>query len=606
MAMKQVFEPNQQIGDFSGGLNTKQRPNKIADNQCKSIISMDFVANSLQRAPGYTVLGTEPDATLTGKSLYKHIILAGTEVLVKSVGTYLKYLDTVDNQWYKLTVATFTANARWSFETFNGYMYGVNGVDHWTFWNGSARSTLAAVANPGDATITLATGQGARFPNSATSIMIQDDEISYTDVSGDTLTGVTGIDSIHPIGATVIMELDASTYNSLTICSQIAFFKNRMYAVPAATPNEMMYSKLATNSNPQTTLVDFGTGAGSGMGGFDFAPTPIVSLKAYISSTTSGAVAVLATMCQDGTLYSFTVVDSNSTTTSSFIPLRPMDAYPVAKQMLCVAENDLIFVDQYNHVRSIGQQAQNNPIETESISKTIEPSLELMDFSDGSQAYFKRKLYVTGLSPSASSNDLTFYHDSLYNAWGAYGHWDVISFARYGGYLCGLSAVSGNVWRLNDGYDANGGPYYSEFVSKDYNNNLPHIYKAMVKIRISGFITLAAVANFEIYADNSLQPMRFQIEGGNTNILGPSPNVAVGTVVFGTGVFSEGGGNSMQSDRREFVAELILNQELPYLKFALKHWMDDLNVDFEINDLTVWSKLLGTETFLVSKLISQT
>ena len=81
------FAPVAQLRDFTGGVNTKQRPNKIADNQLKSIISMDFVANSLQRAKGYESFGIEPDNTLSGKTLYKHSILAGQDVLVKTIGT---------------------------------------------------------------------------------------------------------------------------------------------------------------------------------------------------------------------------------------------------------------------------------------------------------------------------------------------------------------------------------------------------------------------------------------------------------------------------------------------------------------------------------------
>ena len=85
-----------------------------------SILGFDFDANSLRRAKGYTKLGTEDDSDLTGKSLYKHEILSGTDLLIKTIGTYIKYYDSVDDEWYKLTDSTFTADLRWSFETFNG------------------------------------------------------------------------------------------------------------------------------------------------------------------------------------------------------------------------------------------------------------------------------------------------------------------------------------------------------------------------------------------------------------------------------------------------------------------------------------------------------
>jgi hypothetical protein len=205
-----MFQQKLTIRDLTGGVNSKQRADKILDNQLVSISGYDFDANTLRSTKGYTKLGTEVDVSIIGKTLYKHEILTGTDVLIKTIGTYVKFYDEVDEQWYKITDATFTANLRWAFTSFNGYLYGNNGTDSWIFWNGGARSTLASQILAGATTIDLATGHGARF--SATGdIMIQDEKISYTGVTGDQLTGVTGVLTNHDAGSTVIQKLNSSS-----------------------------------------------------------------------------------------------------------------------------------------------------------------------------------------------------------------------------------------------------------------------------------------------------------------------------------------------------------------------------------------------------------
>lgn len=601
------FEPSLLIDDLTGGLNTKQRPNKIADNQLQSLISMDFVANSLQRARGYTLLGTEPDNTLSGKTIYPHTVLGTQALLVKSIGTYLKYFDEVDKTFYKLTASTFTANKRWSFVSFNGYLYGVNGADYWTMWNGSAQSTLKVAITAVDTIITLQTGHGGRFTNAPGYIMIQDERIPYTAVAGDTLTGCT-VASSHAVGATVITELNATFDTMLTIAKRIEFFQNRIVAFDAVNPNIVRHSKLAGASSPQLALVNFTiAGSGSGDAGFNIAPKAIRSLKTFSSSSTqtSGTAAVCMAFCEDGIAYSFAITDSSTSTTSAFVPVRTMGgSFPGASQMVTLAENDLAITDQYGHVRTLGYKDTASPLEITPVSKLIEPTLEAMTFDDGDMIYYKRKLRVTGKTPVASSNDLTLYHDSNYDAWGSYGHYDVVCYAEYSGKLLGMSAVTGDVWVLDDGYNANGNPYYSEAITKSYNFGKPHQYKSLIFVRMDGFITSNCPAYIDFFFDDSSQPLSFLLSGDNTKIIGDSANVATGTVVFGAGVF--GGGLPDGVLRKPFLAHLQFNTIPPFLKVAMRIRIDSQDVDFEMNNATMWAREEGSNLWLPQKVVAVT
>lgn len=592
------FEPVYAIRDLTGGLNTKQRANKILDNQLQSIISMDFSANSLRRAPGYEVFGTEDDDDLLGKTLYTHSILAGQQVLVKSIGTFLKFYDRVDAEWYKLTDSTFTTGLRWSFDKFNGYLYGQNGTDNWVFWQGSSMTTIVNAITSASTTIDLPSGKGALYPAAGT-VMIQGEAITYTGKSSDQLTGCT-ITENHAAGSTVILKLDSTTYSGLAQADQIAFFRNRMYLIDTDTPTIIRHSKLADNTNPETDLVNFTiAGTGAGDAGFGIAPDQIIAIKPLINGNNSS---VLAAFCKDGNVYAFVVTDGASTTTNAFVPMRTMTTYPTNSRMVTVVENDLMMADQLGHIRTLGYGDVNTPLQVQTISQLIEPSLEEMDFGDGTMIYEKRKKYIIGKTTDANTNDLTFYHDSNYNAWGAYGHWDVVDLAEYEGSLYGLSALTGNVWKLNTGYDVNGGMYYSEAVTKELEFGVPLIYKESLKLRMSGLITTNCNTYIDVFLDNDEDPTTFLINGDNVNIIGPNPNVAVGTVVFGSGVF--GGGLPNGVNRREFYAQLQFNALKQFIKMSIRIRMDGQNIDFEMNDCIVWAKILNENLWLTNKVIN--
>lgn len=604
-----MFKGQLIIEDMTGGINSKQRSTKIKDNQFVSIVGFDFDGNSLRRAKGYTKFGTESDVNLTGKTLYTHQILAGQDVLVKPIGTYIKFYDDYSDSWLKMTDDTFTANKRWSFVSFNGFMYGGNGNDNFIFWNGSARSSLANSITTGSTEIDLGTGHGGRFPSSG-SLMIEDDVITYTGRSGDQLTGVSNISSNHAAGVTVILKLDSTTYSSLETPAEgkntMVFFQNRNYYISADNKTKILHSKLADNTNPETDIVNFTVaGSGSGDAGFGFAPDELVGMRRFINSNST---AVLAVFCKNGEVYAFVVTDSSSTTSNAFIPIRTMNSYPISPSMICVAENDLAIVDQFGHVRTLTYGDQNTPMTVRTISEFIEPSLEATYWDNGAIIYHNRELIAGGASIDGGTNDIYYIRDADYEAWKSYGHWDVVDFAEYNAELYGLSAVTGNVFKLNNTYavytddveENYEGEYYSEIVTKAFTFERPHYYKETLKMRADGFITSNTEAFFDIYTENGYFTT-FKIDGTNQNILFQIPNIAVGTVVFGQGVF--GGGLPNGSVRREFFVQLQLNVQLKFLKFYIRIRMTGKNVDFELTNLSIFAKLLGEDYWLKEKII---
>lgn len=603
-----MFDPIVVITDMLGGINSKQRATKIKDNQSVELVGFDLDANSFRRAKGYTKFGTESNVDLTGKTIYTHVVSGTHELIVKSIGTFLKYYDSVSGNYYKLTTSTFTAGLRWCFQSFNGFLYGVNGTDNWVFWDGSARSTLAASITPASITVSLATGTGVLFNVAGGSIMIEDDKISYTSVSGDTLTGVTGIDSNHAAGVTIITELDSSTYSGVEKAIRIEIYKNRMYMISAINRCKIMFSVLADSTDPQTDLLDFTVAGGSGDAGFDFNTTELITLKTFVNGPNNS---ILVVFDKAGRKYQFVVTDSTDTTTDSFVHAQMSDNYPVQPHLVIQAENQLIYVDQYGHIQGLQYGNINSPLVQQDLSFYIHPSVEVTDFDDGYIGFSNKKLYVGGATTDRGIDDIVYYYDSNYNAWGAYTHWDAIDFTIYGGEPYALSAVTGNTFKLNDGLsvyiddadNANQGDYVSEWVSKEWDFKRPLFYKQTVKARARGIITSNCPVYLDIYTDGT-KLFTFLIDGSNQNIQVNVPNVAVGTIVFGQGVF--GGGLPHGTVRKEWQAHFAFSViGKPFLRIQIRIRISSHNVDFELIDGMLWAKEMSSEYWLDNQILTQ-
>jgi len=536
--------------------------------------------------------------------LYTHKRATGVNILTKTIGTKIKFLDTVDDTWYLLTDATFTTALRWTLSSAYGYLYGNNGTDNWIFWNANANTTLTSAVALADVTIDVVTTANLAASGD---IMIQDDKISYTGKTATQLTGVTGITATHANGSTVIQKLDSTTYSALDQARIIAFHQNRNYMIDADNPTIMRFSKLADNTNPETDIVNFTiTGSGTGDAGFAYAPDEMVTMKEYVNGNNS---TVLMVMCKNGIAYAFTVTDGSSTTTSVFVPARTMNSYPTAKQAMVIAENDLAITDQLGHIRTLAYGDVNTPVQVRTISQKIEPSLEATYFDEICMIFHNRNLYTGGATIDGGINDIYYFNDANYSAWGAYGHWDAIDFAEYNSDLCALSQVSGYVWKLNNGYSVyvddstenNEGDYNSEAVTGERDWKEPFLYKELLKLRLSGFITSNAEVYLDIYLDGGLYST-FLISGNNTRILGALPNVAVGTIVFGQGVF--GGGSLGGSVRKEFIAQMQFNETKLFLRAQFRFRMSGKNVDFEMNDLAAFVKAQGQDFWLTDKILT--
>lgn len=555
MPYRSEFQDEVLLQRFDGGANSKDDAEEIDDNQSPNPRNVDFDAKTVRKAAGYTLFAGTESETVPGFFLYNHRILSSTELLLKTVNTRFKFYDSNAGTFHLATDATFTAGRRWWGASFNGYFYGGNGVENFVRWRASSFGTLASPVLAAAATIPLASGQGARFATSGNGI-IEGDTFAWTGKSTDTLTGVTGLDSGHGTGAIAVEKLDSTTYSSQPKGSVGAFFNNRIFVRDDAAPNFVYFSKLADNTNPQDDLANFTiAGSGSGDAGFDILPAAMIAMKAFTNGDNSQS---LVAFCADGVAYELIVTDNSSP--ASTVPTHPvykrLGADVAAVNMVASTENSLLFVDSKGTLRDLGYSDISTIIRTNRLSDRIEPTVVEADFSNGYIEYFNRKAFFIGKQNDAGQNNFTVVKDTNPDAFTFYDHWQLNAIAEWENDLYGLSSMNGNVFKLFDGLSANGEAIDSSYPTHEINFGAPLNLKELRKLRVAGVITEGCNLYIDIYLDDEQTPSTFLINGSNSNVTTPLSPVAIGTVVFGRGVF--GGSLPAGVTARNFIAELNL------------------------------------------------
>lgn len=590
MPYRSEFQDEVILRRFDGGANSKDDAEELDDNQSPNPRNVDFDAKTVKKARGYTLFGGTESETVPGFFLYNHRVLASTELLVKTVNTKFKFYDSNLGSFQLATDANFTAGLRWWGASFNGYFYGGNGTDNFVRWRASSFGQLNAGIIAGAATIDLKAGQGIRFANSGTG-MIEGDVFTWSGKSTDQLTGVTGVDSSHSANAIVVERLDSSTYSSNPKGSVGAFFNNRIFVRDDSAPTTLYFSKLADNTNPHDDLANFTISGGvSGDAGFDVLPAALLALRQFTNGDNSQS---LVAFCADGVAYEVIVTDSAGSTVPTHPVYKRLSADVAAVGMVASTENSLLFVDSFGTLRDVGYSDLSTIIRTQRLSDIVEPTLVDVDFSNGYLEYYNRKAFAIGKQNDAVVNNFTLVKDTNPNAFTFYDHWQLNAICEWQNDLYGLSSLDGNVFKLFDGLNANGNAIDSQYPTKRIDFGVPLNLKELRKLRVSGYITDGCDLYFDVYLDDDETPSTFLIQGSNTNVVATVDGTAIGTVVFGRGVF--GGGLPAGVTARRFIAELNFTTLKKFFSCYVVVRNAQKDVDFELSKMRFFGRLCSAD-----------
>lgn len=599
------FVPVELITNYGGGANTRDLPEFIERNQSPFPLNVELIGSRFRKFPGFTHFGTDSDEGMPGWTLYNHRILSSEEVMVKTISTRLKFYDEVTETHHLLSSASFTADRRWWFDTFNGYLFGGNGVENLVRWRGSSWGKLQNAVLAGATEIDLQAGEGVLFATSGSG-MIEGDTFAWTGKSTDQLTGVTGLTSNHAAGSRVIAELDSSTYSTQPKGSVGAIYKNRLFIRPDDAANTLYFSKLADNTSPQDDLANFTIAAsGAGDAGFIIFPAAIRGVKKFLDGSNN---AIFLALCADGEAYSVTVTDtagSPGTTVGLFVPYKNLLADLAGENMVVSTENEIAVVDNFGTMRVMGYGEQSTAVKTErlsdSIATTTDPSL--LDFSSGAFRYADRKLFALcrftgdpyqnfGVIRDTDPNGFVFADCFTWN--------DIVEWKnRY----YAIDSVTGKTYRLKDGRSADGAPIRARYPLPKLNHGVELIHKTARKIRVKGAMTPDCQLFLDLFYDSAVHPQTFVLEGDDTSVVDVNnPSVAMGTVIFGQVPLS--GGISNPSDLRPFTATINLGTDRMFYH-VLPVWRNEqADVDFEIHSQLHYAVIHDADVEIAGKQIS--
>jgi hypothetical protein len=137
---------------FTDGLQTRKSGIRVGVNELKNCQNIRyFPLGGFMWRQGYSTLGNQPNAAATG--LYMARFSSGTNVALRTQGTKLEKMDSLDGTWDDITGAlslTAGQNNLFSFAILNDIVIGVNGVDN-ALQIDNALSATTVGALPGSA-----------------------------------------------------------------------------------------------------------------------------------------------------------------------------------------------------------------------------------------------------------------------------------------------------------------------------------------------------------------------------------------------------------------------------------------------------------------------
>ena len=582
---------------YDGGLYTREFTDRLQENQSPAMKNIEFVGTSIRKALGFQKFGADTEP-VTGFRLFNHRVRS-EEFLVKVVGSTIKVHDETDDAWYPICGNVFTAKKKFWMDSFNGILYGGNGIENFFTWdgNGSGKAKIPILAAA--TTIDLETGTGTRFASSGSGF-VQGEPFTWSGVTGDQLTGVTGIVVPHPAGSQIWTAINLN-YPTNPKGSVGAVFGARSFVRDDENPNFFYYSKFATTgADPITFLTDFVSSTGSGDAGFIIFPSKILGSQKFISGSN---LPMLCVFCADGIAYDVKIDDSTvGVTVDKTNPMKVLATDLISQDAIGITENDMILIDNAPAMRAVGYGDLSTTIKTTRLSDEIEPTLKQIDFSDCNIIYFQRRVHFLGKANNADINNAMIVKDTNPVGFLYHDMHNLNYLVEHKNRLFGLSSFNSDVYELYKGLSANGGVITSYYETPQLNFGLPQIYKVLHKIRIHGYITTNCNLTIKMFCDEDSKPLNeWTINGNDTKIVSSNPAVSIGTVVFSTEPFAgplfQAGGVPI-ANVRAFEADLVFSNFKYFIHAHLSYSNAEADTMFALNEALFFGEAQDSDVAL--------
>lgn len=583
------------INSFQG-FQTELDPSKISLGGSPN--GQNTTANEGDRVSvrpfGYEVLGTASVVEDAVTSLHTFRKRDGTNIMMRSRGTYLEVFNEVSDAWVSLRT-TSTDGAVYDFADYNintdlqSYVYFGNAADPFARWNGGITNLNGALSG-GEATITVDDTTG--FSATGT-LRICDTDVTYTGLTGTTFTTASGTPACADNTgiAQAIQEYTDKPRGNIYLATN-----NRLFVAGiTSTPQAVYFSKYGDALTYLTTLVTDGTAEDAGIFNLGEGGGAVTGI-----SQDEGATYIF----KRSIIYRVTLSDSFYT----LQPLKPFDGKSqtigaIGDELVFTGGNGVFFVTPDNQIMNLSRVPEIDYPQLTPISNSIKPTVDSISFEDGAgiswkdRAYFSVKSDPNGLQDSVLVwNESARQWDTPITGW-AVGAWTIYDDGT-GEQLYFGDANTANVYRIiTDEKLDNGFPFTAswrtkQFTSSDFGVPTAHLVE-ISSVYIEGYITENTALTISLLLDENgfTQTFTTELEGTDTEYLfDAQPFNLFGLHPFGYLPF----GTNDTVDKKKFRVYLnrdfrpldFYNAQLEFVSDGENNFWEITSIGFKVKEAT--------------------
>ena len=546
------FQPVQ-FQDFSGGINTKEENNVIADNQAVDIQNMVFDGKgAIQPRFGSVAFGSSTSAVGSIRNTWNIVNINNQEVPIRNFSSLLEYFNYQTNTWENLdggyTVSSDFGRVNYDYKT-----YFSNKTDYQRRWNGIIWST-STYADSAYSRIDISTSAASAVGFlSAGSVVIGGEEVYYSSYNGTALSGITftkahdggvGVAQLPTSSGEVpaddggwVSASDHLPHGSVMTEKDAQIFVTGLSAnLSAWNGNVLWYSAV---DEPTNYTISATPGGGGSVrypeaGGSITGAIPFDTILAVYKENTIRTLEFIEV--SDGSAGSLEIVNRSEILTGPKMG-------SINQKAMSQVGNDIFFVTPAGWIDSVTKTRDGR--KTGEISRNIRPTVEGLNMTSSTSVWFDGKYYLACGTSGSSLNNIVYVYDTDYQGWTRFNNWNVGDWYIRNNILYFGASNEIATYRALSGFADDGCQYSCFWKSKWFDFGVPEERKQIRGVYVEGWCL--ETANFTIKAfadDNDESPiMTKEIVGTGNYVNKNVTQTTMGQNTWGLGTYGGGSGS---------------------------------------------------------------
>jgi hypothetical protein len=261
-------------------------------------------------------------------------------------------------------------------------------------------------------------------------------------------------------------------------------------------------------------------------------------------------------------------------------------------------ENDIVYVDDQKHIRSLNGEILENGAENIFYSDKLDRFTENLYFHQASMCYRNEKIYLSCSTKKNQANDITIVRDVRYGGYYIVPEGYVFSRWTPVGQFFACEALTGKVVLLEEDFYNEGQQIFSRYKSRGYDLGEPTRKKEMNReysYRITGFMNKGTVFTFNVYYDGEKTPSDSIVIKGDSDyydiILSDTPETIAAAYLKGGSVLVNGSENvGLQRFEVQVQSRINSPKQFSYVQYEII--CNQINTQLKIESVELFINLL--------------